>query len=46
LVIEPSSDGPFQAEATLHALEGLRVLAWKGSALRFKRLQTNIVDGE
>ncbi len=44
--IEPSSDVQFQAEATLQALQGLRVLAWKGSAMRFKRLQTNIVDGD
>jgi AraC-like DNA-binding protein len=44
--IEPSSDVPFQAEATLQALQGLRTLAWKGSAMRFKRSQTNIVDGD
>jgi AraC-like DNA-binding protein len=44
--IEPSSDVPFQAEATLHALRGLRTLALKGSAMRFKRSQTNIVDGD
>src|SRR5262249_13022709 len=37
---------PFQAEATLHALEGLRTLALKGSAMRFKRSQANIVDGD
>ena len=44
--IEPSSDVQFQAEATLQALQGLRVLAWKGSAMRFKRLKTNIADGD
>ena len=44
--IEPSSDVPFQAEATLQALPGLRMLAWKGSSMRFKRSQTNIVDGD
>ena len=44
--IELSSDVPFQAEARLQALQGLRALAWKGSAMRFKRLQTNIVDGD
>ncbi len=44
--IEPSLDVQFQAEATLQALQGLRVLAWKGSAMRFKRLKTNIVDGD
>jgi AraC-like DNA-binding protein len=44
--IEPSSDVPFQAEATLHAFQGLRTLAWQGSAMRFKRSQANIVDGD
>ena len=44
--IEPLSDVPFQAEATLQALQGLRMLAWKGSAMRLKRSQTNIVDGD
>ena len=32
--IEPSSDVPFK---TLHAIEGLRMLALKGSAMRFMR---------
>ena len=44
--IEPLSDVPFQAEATLQALQGLRTLAWQGSAMRFKRSQTNIIDGD
>jgi len=44
--IEPLSDVPFQAEATLQALPGLRTLAWQGSAMRFKRSQTNIIDGD
>lgn len=44
--IEPASDVPFHAQATLHGLEGLRTLALKGSAMRFKRSQTNIVDGD
>jgi AraC-like DNA-binding protein len=44
--IEPSSDIAFQAEATLQAVPGLRTLAWQGSAMRFKRLRTNIVDGD
>jgi len=44
--IEPSSDVPFQAEATLQALQGLRTLAWQGSAMRFKRSRANIVDGD
>ncbi len=44
--IEPLSDVPFQAEATLQAIRGLRTLAWKGSSMRFKRSQTSIVDGD
>jgi AraC-like DNA-binding protein len=44
--IEPLSDVPFQAEATLQTLQGLRMLAWKGSAMRLKRSQRNIVDGD
>ncbi|MFB9264274.1 AraC family transcriptional regulator [Bradyrhizobium erythrophlei] len=44
--IEPASDVPFQAEATLQALQGLRVIALKGSAMRFTRSQANIVDGD
>ena len=44
--IEPLSDGPFQAEATLQVLQGLRTLAWQGSAMRFKRSQTNLIDGD
>jgi AraC-like DNA-binding protein len=44
--IEPLSSGPFQAEATLQSLRGLRTLAWQGSAMSFKRSQANIVDGD
>src|SRR5215475_15288025 len=44
--IEPSSSGPFQVEATLQSLPGLRTLAWQGSAMRFKRSQANIIDGD
>jgi AraC-like DNA-binding protein len=44
--IEPSSDVPFQVEARLQALQGLRTLSWQGSAMRFKRSQVNIVDGD
>jgi AraC-like DNA-binding protein len=44
--IEPLSDVPFQAEATLQALKGLRTLAWHGSAMRFRRSRTNITDGD
>jgi AraC-like DNA-binding protein len=44
--IEPLSDDPFQAEATLQAIRGLRTLALTGSSMRFKRSQTSIVDGD
>lgn len=44
--IEPSSVVAFQAEATLQAVQGLRTLAWKGSAMRFKRSKINIHDGD
>jgi AraC-like DNA-binding protein len=44
--IEPLSDAPFQAEATLQAIPGLRTLALEGSPMRFTRSQTSIVDGD
>jgi AraC-like DNA-binding protein len=44
--IEPLSDVPFQAEATLQAIRGLRTLALTGSSMRFKRSQTSVVDGD
>lgn len=44
--IEPLSDVPFQAEATLQAIAGLRTLALKGSSMRFNRSQASIVDGD
>lgn len=44
--IEPLSDVPFQAEATLQAIRGLRTIALKGSSMRFTRSQANIVDGD
>jgi AraC-like DNA-binding protein len=44
--IEPLSDVPFWAEATLQAIPGLRTLALQGSSMRFKRSQTSIVDGD
>jgi AraC-like DNA-binding protein len=44
--IEPSSGVPFQAEATLQSLQGLRTLAWQGSAMRFKRSHANTIDGD
>src|SRR6516162_8873861 len=44
--IEPLSDIPFHAEATLRAFPGLRMLAYKGSAMRLERAPPNIVDGD
>jgi AraC-like DNA-binding protein len=46
LDVEPLSDVPFHAEATLRALPGFRMLAFKGSAMRLERAPTNIVDGD
>jgi AraC-like DNA-binding protein len=44
--IEPLSDTPFCAEATLQAIQGLRTIALKGSSMRFKRSLTSIADGD
>ncbi|MCA1515627.1 AraC family transcriptional regulator [Bradyrhizobium sp. NBAIM01] len=44
--IEPLSNVPFQVDATLQAIQGLRRLALKGSTMRFKRLQASIADGD
>jgi len=44
--IEPLSDIPFQAEATLQAIRGLRTLTLAGSPMRFKRSHTSIIDGD
>jgi AraC-like DNA-binding protein len=44
--IEPISDVPFQADARLQAIRGLRTLALKGSPMRFKRSQASIADGD
>jgi AraC-like DNA-binding protein len=44
--IEPLSDAPFQAEATLQAIPGLRTLALQGTPMRFERSRTSIADGD
>ncbi|WP_245286507.1 AraC family transcriptional regulator [Bradyrhizobium sp. ARR65] len=44
--IEPLSDVPFRAEATLRSIPGLRTLAVRGSSMRFKRSQTSVADGD
>ncbi|MCP1830189.1 AraC-like DNA-binding protein [Bradyrhizobium sp. USDA 4518] len=44
--IEPLSNVSFQADASLRAVQGLRMLALKGTSMRFKRLQANLADGD
>lgn len=44
--VEPLATIPFQVDATLQAIRGLRTLALKGSPMRFKRSQTNLDDGD
>ncbi|SED05007.1 helix-turn-helix domain-containing protein [Bradyrhizobium erythrophlei] len=44
--IEPLSNTPIQADASLQAIQGLRMLALKGTSMRFKRLQANLADGD
>jgi AraC-like DNA-binding protein len=44
--IEPLSDLPFEAEATLRELPGLRTLACTGSAARFRRTRAMAADGD
>ncbi len=44
--IEPLSNAPIQADASLQAIQGLRMLALKGTSMRFKRLQANLADGD
>ncbi|WP_316397141.1 AraC family transcriptional regulator [Bradyrhizobium sp. 33ap4] len=44
--IEPLSNVSFQADASLRSVQGLRMLALKGTSMRFKRLQANLADGD
>ncbi|MCC8968053.1 AraC family transcriptional regulator [Bradyrhizobium sp. Pear76] len=44
--IEPLSDIPLQADASLQAVQGLRTLALKGTSMRFMRLQADLADGD
>jgi AraC-like DNA-binding protein len=44
--IEPLSDLPFHAEATLRALPGLRAVAYVGSAVRFQRTPAMAAEGD
>src|SRR5690348_8727371 len=45
-VIEPLSDVPFRAEATLRALPGVRTIAWAGSPVRNRRTAALTADGD
>lgn len=44
--IEPLSNIPIQADASLQAVQGLRMLALKGTSMRFERSQANLADGD
>lgn len=45
-VIEPLSDVPFRAEATLRALPGMRTIAWAGSPVRNRRTAALTADAD
>ncbi|QOZ31810.1 helix-turn-helix domain-containing protein [Bradyrhizobium sp. CCBAU 53421] len=44
--IEPLSNIPIQADASLQAIQGLRMLALKGTSMRFERSRANLADGD
>jgi AraC-like DNA-binding protein len=44
--IEPLLDLPFDVEATLRALPGLRTIACTGSAVHFRRTRAAVADGD
>ncbi|HEX5508322.1 MAG TPA: AraC family transcriptional regulator [Pseudolabrys sp.] len=44
--IEPLTELPFHAKATLRALPGLRTIAWRGSAVRNRRSAALAADGD
>jgi AraC-like DNA-binding protein len=44
--IEPLSDAPFHAEATLRALPGLRMIACRCAAVSLQRTRANLADGD
>ena len=44
--IQPLSEVPFQAEAILWPLTGLRTLLLKGSPMHLQRAQTNLADND
>jgi hypothetical protein len=44
--IEPLSDGPFHARATIRALSGLRIIAWRGSAVCNRQTPALAADGD
>ncbi|WLA81685.1 helix-turn-helix transcriptional regulator [Bradyrhizobium elkanii] len=44
--IEPLSDSLFQADASLRAVPGLRMLQLNGTSMHFKRMRANLADGD
>jgi AraC-like DNA-binding protein len=44
--IEALSNAPFEADATLQAIQGVRRLALRGSPMRFRRLRASLADGD
>jgi AraC-like DNA-binding protein len=44
--IEPLSDAPFHAHATLRAVGGVRTLLFKGSAMRIRRARADLADND
>jgi AraC-like DNA-binding protein len=44
--IEPTPVVPFEAEVTLQAFPGLRLMAWSGSAIRMRRTRIHLADGD
>ncbi|PDT75993.1 AraC family transcriptional regulator [Bradyrhizobium sp. C9] len=44
--IEPLSNIPLQADASLLTVQGLRTLALKGTSMRFERSQASLADGD
>ncbi|MGY3696068.1 AraC-like DNA-binding protein [Bradyrhizobium sp. USDA 3240] len=44
--IEPLSNTPIQADASLRTIQGLRILALKGTSMRFERSRASLADGD
>ncbi|MHC2256761.1 AraC-like DNA-binding protein [Bradyrhizobium embrapense] len=44
--IEPLSNIPIEAHASLQAVQGLRMLSLRGTSMRFERSQASLADGD